>query len=415
MPEQLIFHVDVNSAFLSWEACRKLALSPDTQDIRLIPSVIGGDESKRHGIVLAKSTPAKKYGITTGEPLSHAKRKCPDLEIFAPHFDYYVSYSDQLMALLREYAPEVEPVSIDEAYCNFTGTQNLYGDMVVFANKLKDTIYERLGFTVNIGISTNRLLAKMASDFKKPNLVHTLFPDEVPIKMWHLPVSDLFYVGGSTVKKLHRFGIRTIGDLAKFDYDILVKNLGKHGDVIWNFANGREGDDTLSHTPSTKSFGNSTTLSYDVTDTDTAHAVLLSLCETVAYRIRNAKSHISVVTVTIVDYEFNRSSHRTTLSDATDITDRIYETACRLFDTNWNRTPIRLLGVSTEKVSDNNCMQYTLFDTETNEKLTKLNSALDQIRTRYGEDAVKRARFIDKTSEQTPNSLNKAKRNSSRK
>ena len=190
MPEPIIFHVDVNSAFLSWEAVNRLKKDPDAQDIRDIPAVIGGSEENRHGIVLAKSMKAKSYGICTGEPLVNARKKCPELYVASPDYALYVRSSNQFMELLRHYAPVVEQYSIDEAFCDMTGTTRLYGEPVVFAERLKNEIHSELGFTVNIGVSSNRLLAKMASDFKKPDLVHTLFPAEVPEKMWPLSVNN---------------------------------------------------------------------------------------------------------------------------------------------------------------------------------------------------------------------------------
>lgn len=410
MAEPIIYHVDVNSAFLSWEAAHRLTEDPAALDLRTIPSVIGGSEKNRHGIVLAKSTPAKIYHIQTGEPLVSARKKCPELVVAPPNYALYVDCSRRLMELLREFAPVVEQYSIDEAFCDMTGTTRLYGAPVVFAEQLKDKIYSDLGFTVNIGVSSNRLLAKMASDFKKPNLVHTLFPKEVPDKMWPLAVEDLFFVGRSTSRKLHELGIHTIGDLAKCDVNTLRYHFKKHGEVIWNYANGRDVDTIQEHKPANKSYGNSITIAYDVTDAETAKTFLLSLCETVGARIRMDKAYISVVSVSVMDYNFQRQSHQTTLLTATNVTEVIYETACRLFDQTWNREPIRQIGVSTSHVTDEDCQQYDLFSSEKNEKLSKLNSAIDSIRTRYGEAAVVRARFINSEQAHMTGGLSKEKR-----
>ena len=310
MPEPIIFHVDVNSAFLSWEAVNRLKKDPDAQDIRDIPAVIGGSEENRHGIVLAKSMKAKSYGICTGEPLVNARRKCPELYVASPDYALYVRSSNQFMELLRHYAPVVEQYSIDEAFCDMTGTSRLYGEPVAFAERLKNEIHSELGFTVNIGVSSNRLLAKMASDFKKPDLVHTLFPAEVPEKMWPLSVNELFFVGRSTSRKLHDLGIHTIGDLAQSDVAILRGHFKKHGEVIWNYANGRDVEIVTDHKSAAKSYGNSITISYDVTDVETAETFLLSLCETIGTRIRMDHAYVSMVSVTIVDYNFQRQSHQ---------------------------------------------------------------------------------------------------------
>lgn len=422
--DSIIFHIDVNSAFLSWESLWRL--SHGESDLREIPSVIGGDEAARHGIVLAKSTPAKACGILTGEPLMRARQKCPDLVVARPHYSHFVQCSDAFMKLLRRYAPVVEQYSIDEAFCDMTGTRKLYGDSVAFAHKLKDEIYDTLGFTVNIGISTNRLLAKMASDFEKPNRVHTLFPEEIPEKLWTLSVDDLFFVGRSTAAKLHGLGIHTIGELARTDVGILTYHFKKHGEVIHDYANGRDVNILTDHHIANKGYGNSTTLSYDVTDRETAQRILLSLCETVGARIRADRAYISVVSVNMTDCEFHHASRQTTLTSSTNITEVIYETACRLFDECWNHAPLRLIGVSTSKAGSEKYEQYDLFDllpaeketrnlskpgaASRNERLEKLNCAIDQIRDRFGEDSVKRACFIDSGENHMTGGINKAKR-----
>lgn len=409
MTKPVIFHIDVNSAFLSWESVRRLE-NGETTDLRLIASVIGGDEELRHGIVLAKSPLAKSYGIVTGEPLMRARQKCPNLVVASPDYDYFVKCSHDFMELLRKYAPVVEQYSIDEAFCDMTGTEQLYGSLPDFAVKLKDEICDRLGFTVNIGVSSNKLLAKMASDFKKPDLVHTLFPEEVPDKLWPLPVDDLFFVGRSTAARLHGFGIHTIGDLAHTDVEILKYHFKKHGEIIHDYANGKDVNMTLDHSVDNKSYGNSITLKADVTDMETANRILLSLCETVGARIRADKAYISVVSVNITDCEFNHYSRQKALPCATNVTEIIYDTAKKLFKECHKGTPIRLLGVSTGKATNEFFEQYDLFDQKKNERLSKLNSAIDQIRNRYGEDSVKRACFVDSEEEHMTGGMNKAKR-----
>ena len=394
MAEPLIFHIDVNSAFLSWEAAYRKMTQPDAVDLREIPSVIGGNEATRHGIVLAKSPSAKKYGIRTGEPLAKARQKCPNLVVAPPHYSLYVENSRRFIELLKKYAPVVEQYSIDEAFCDMTGTGKLYGDPVAFAHQLKDEIYDSFGFTVNIGISDKKLLAKMASDFEKPNKVHTLFSAEVPSKLWPLPVEELFTVGKSTAARLRILGIRTIGDLARMDPELIKAHLKKHGEVIWNYANGNDDSKVASESAASKSYGNSITIPQDVTDRETAQTILLSLCETVGARIRADKAYIGVVSVSIVDSDFHQSSIQETLDTATNVTETIYETACRLFDRLWKGAPIRLLNVSTSHPTSDSYAQVQLFGQEKLEKLTKLNSAIDQIRDRFGEDSIKRARFV---------------------
>lgn len=410
--DRLIFHVDVNSAFLSWQAKYEMEQLHMKRDLRQIPAAVGGDPKTRHGIVLAKSTPAKKYGVTTGEPISRALEKCPSLVIVQPKFDEYVKNSRAFIDILKEVAPVVEQASIDEAYCDMSGTRRMYGDPVKFAHRLKDRIREELHFTVNIGISDCKLLAKMASDFEKPDRVHTLFPDEIEKKMWPLPAGELFLVGRSSTKKLAGLGIRSIGDIARMDPALLQLHFGKQGKTMWEFANGIDASPVQGERDAVKSYGNSVTLSFDVVNADSAKKILLSLCETVGARLRADRAYIRSVTVTIKDCEFRTTSHQTGLDDATNVTEVIYREACRLFDQLWDQTPIRLLGVSAGKITDGAYSQIELFsaaDGPAPEKLSKLNAAIDQIRDRYGEDSVKRARFLEGGSHMTKG-LNKAKR-----
>ncbi|MEQ2530700.1 DNA polymerase Y family protein [Roseburia inulinivorans] len=391
----LIFHVDVNSAFLSWESAKRLRDNPDALDLRTINAVIGGDEKMRHGVVLAKSPSAKKYGIMTGEPLSHARQKCPELVVVPPDHELYAASSRKFIEILEEVAPVIEQCSIDEAFCDMTGTEKLYGDPIAFATKLKDRIYKELGFTVNIGISTNKLLAKMASDFEKPNRVHTLFPEEMAAKFWPLPVESLYGCGKTTAKRLRSLGITTIGALAKADRQMLLSNFKSQGDYLWESANGISSSAVTAESPANKGYGNSVTLPYDVTDTENAHHILLSLCETVGARIRYDKAYISVVQVQIVDNDFHHRCKQLSLPSATNVTEKIYEAACKAFDQGWDHAPIRLLGVSTSKATDESYEQYNLFDQDKFERLSKLNSAIDKIRDKYGDDAIVRACFAE--------------------
>ncbi len=395
MSSSTIYHIDVNSAFLSWQSCYDISIDANAVDLRTIPAAIGGSQEMRHGIVLAKSTSAKAYGIQTGEPLVNAYRKCPSLVVKQPDFSVYVEYSNRFIKLLHEHTPIVEQYSIDEAYCDMTGMELLHGNPVQYANRLRKEIKSHLGFTVNIGVSSNKLLAKMASDFTKPDKVHTLFPSEIEEKLWPLPVESLFYVGKSTAAKLKSLGIKTIGALAHSDYNVIKKTFKKHGEVIWNYANGIA-PDTLSDMPApNKGYGNSLTIHFDVTDADTAKKFLLSLCETVGERIRLDGVYISVVSVTIVDSEFGHRSKQTTLDSTTNVTELIYQTACHLFDAAWNKKPIRQLGVSTSHASEQKYEQYNLFDMDKYEKLSKLNNAIDNIHTKYGKDSIIRACFLD--------------------
>ena len=395
MSQAVIFHIDVNSAFLSWEAVYRLHHLGGNLDLRTIPSAVGGDMSKRHGIILAKSIPAKKYNIQTGEPVTDAMRKCPNLVLVPPNYELYEKSSKAFMNILHKYTDKVEQYSIDEAFMDMTGTEGLFGTPVIVANAIKDEIYETLGFSVNIGVSSNKLLAKMASDFKKPNRVHTLFPWEIQEKMWHLPVRELFFVGGASEKKLKTLGIKTIGELAQADVHVLRSALKKHGEVIWDFANGRDVSVVEAVPADNKGYGNSTTIAFDVTDAGTAKMVLLSLAETVGRRLRKDEARVEVVAISIRFYNLTYASHQMVLFSPTNITKEIHEAACRLFDELWDGTPIRHLGVHTGRVSrDGNNRQLSLFDHTDYEKLEKLDYAVDSIRERFGRDAIVRASFL---------------------
>ena len=369
----IYFHIDVNNAFLSWEALYRMRELGEKEDIRRLDAIVGGDISKRHGIVLAKSQSAKRYGIKTGEPVVSAMKKCPHLQSFSPHMWYYKQRSAELMELFSQYAPVVDQYSVDEAFLDMSGTYALYGEPVAFAHQLKDEIRDTLEFTVNIGISSNRLLAKMASDFTKPDKVHTLFPEEIQEKMWPLPVGELFYVGRSSCKKLQTLGIRTIGDLAHYDKNIIISHLNKQGETIWKFANGIDVSEVTASQAENKGYGNSMTIPYDVEDEETAKLFLLSLCETVGARLRSDHAFIQTISVSIVDSSFHHHSKQMTLDCATNITEKILEVASQLFDQLWKGEPIRLIGVSTSKATKEHFVQYNLFETEKDEKLEAIN------------------------------------------
>lgn len=399
MKKTIIFHIDVNSAYLSWTALEKLNNGEET-DLRLIPSIIGGDMSKRHGVVLAKSIPAKTYGITTGEPVINAFRKCPNLIMAAPDHDMYSRRSRQLMEYLMSICPDIEQVSIDECYMDYTPIMEHYASPIEAATFIKDTIYEKYGFTVNVGISDRKVLAKMASDFKKPNLVHTLFANEIKDKLWSLPVSSLFMCGRSSVATLKKLGILTIGQLAQADPHILEAHLKSHGIVLWEYANGIDDSRVETGHERAKGVGNSTTLSSDVLTKEEAYPVLLALTESVSKRLRASHELAGNVCTEIKYASFQSVSHQTVLPTPTASTDVIYRTACALFDELWNGAPIRLLGIRTSKlVQDSEPMQLSIFDITSakpkTEKEKKLDAALDAIRSRYGSDAVKRGSLLN--------------------
>lgn len=409
--EKIFFHIDVNSAFLSWEAAYRLHVLGETIDLREIPSVVGGDRENRHGIVLAKSSAAKAYKIQTGEALGAALLKCPNLVIVPPDYELYVRASKAMMEILHRFSPKVEQYSIDEAFVDMTGSKLLYGSPVLVAHNLKDMIEEELKFTVNVGVSCNKLLAKMAGDLKKPNLVHSLFPEEIPKKMWPLPVEELFFVGRATGKKLKTLGITTIGQLAKTEVSILKNHFGKHGEVIHQFANGNDLSPFFSQPVANKGYGNSVTTPYDVVTMQYARMVLLSLCETVCTRLRADHVLGGVATVSYTDNNFTHVSHQGIMFSPTNTTCELYNYICQLFQKLWDEvTPLRQLGVHVSKITTETSIQYNMFDWDRYERMGKLDSAIDQIRGRYGEDSVIRACFLHSGTSHMQGGISKEKR-----
>ena len=409
--KNIIFHIDVNSAFLSWEAVYRIAHKGGKQDLRQIPSAVGGDMAMRHGIILAKSLPAKKYGIKTGETILEAQQKCPNLVLVPPNYGLYEKCSAAFMSVLWEYSDIVEQYSIDEAFVDMTGSCHLFGEPVEAAEQIKDHIRDKLGFTVNVGVSNNKLLAKMASDFRKPDMVHTLYLEEIQEKMWPLPVSELFFVGRATVKKLFDVGIKTIGELAAADPVWLKSILKKQGEVIWGFANGIDLSPVLDRPPANKGYGNSTTMPYDVTDVETADRVLLALAETVGNRLREDNVQIEVVSVGIKYTDLSYFSHQKVLQTSTNLTWEIYQAACELFLELWDHGPIRHLGIHTSRVVNGDFYrQPELFDEIDYEKLEKLDKTVDALRKRYGIDAVKRAAFLQQPIDHMSGGISREKR-----
>ena len=414
MAERVIFHVDANSAFLSWSAVYKVKVLGEEEDLRDVPSVVAGDKESRHSIILAKSTPAKKFGIQTGEPLFQALEKCPDLRVVQPDYTLYVEASRHFVEMLRQFSPCVQQYSIDEAWVDMTGTERLWGSPRLAAEKMRQRINEELGFTVNIGISSNKLLAKMAGDFEKPNKVHTLFPEEMESKMWPLPVRDLFLVGPATERKLKLYGIYTIGDLAKADVQLLRRRLGKHGETVWHFANGRNADAVTPEPQENKGYGNSVTTAKDVTTKEHAHQVLLSLCETVAARMRKDDKCGSCVSIHLRTNAFIHFSHQMKLCGATNMTSEIFEAACKVFDEAWDGvTPLRQLGVQMTQLSNEPYQQYDFFSgvsPEQFERKLKLDETVDALRDKFGEDIIRRAKFAKNPDGHMAGGLDRARR-----
>ncbi|MTI47403.1 MAG: DNA polymerase IV [Firmicutes bacterium] len=390
-----IMHIDVNSAFLSWQAAYNKQIGIEG-DIREIPAVIGGSEERRHGIVLAKSILAKKEGIKTGESLMEARTKCRNLTVIPPNYDLYVKSSKALLNLLKEYSYKISVFSIDECFLDYTGMEIHFGNPIEAAYKIKDRIQKELGFTVNIGISTNKLLAKQASELEKPNKVHTIYPHEIKTKLWPLDIGELLMVGRKTKPKLNKIGIYTIGDLANSDYKLISNKFKSHGRLIYNYAWGRDDSRFTSkeYIPF-KSVGNGSTIHFDVEDKETAYKILLSLVETTSRRLRQANVQSRVIGISIKDTNLSRSGHQRKLLASTNSTKEIYEITKELFNELWDGIPIRQFNVRLSELVSEEMTQLTVFDREDQEKIEKMDKVVDSIRDKYGKGAIMRATFIN--------------------
>lgn len=393
--KRIIMHIDVNNAFLSWSAVWYLHHGSKI-DIRNTYAVIGGDEKARHGIVLAKSMPAKKRGVVTAETLFSAKKKCPNLKVYPPNYNFYKKMSDKMLELIRNYSPDIEQMSIDECLLDYTPVKHLYGDEIKFAYKLKKEIYDTLGFTVNIGIGNNRLCAKMASDFSKPYKVHTLFEEEVPEKMWPLKVDDLFGIGKRTAEKLHKLNINTIYDLAHTDGKFLYKYFKNQAADMILAANGQGSDVIVTEESVPKGIGNEITLDHNVDSKEELEPYLLALSENVAIRLRKQQKYASVIVVTLKDKFFKRFSHQKKLVNATNLTEEIYKTALDILGEMNVDDGIRLIGVRLDKLSNTSSHQVSLFeDLKVREDNNELEKTVDELKEKYGFKVIKKASLMD--------------------
>ena len=396
----IIFHIDVNSAYLSWTAVEQLK-NGAAVDLREIPAIIGGDQKSRHGVVLAKSPAAKRYGIRTGEPVANAFRKCPNLAMYPPDHKMYREKSRRLMEYLRTFTKEIEQVSVDECYMDFTGIADRWNSPVDGAVEIKDGIKERFGFTVNIGISTNKLLAKMASDFEKPDRIHTLYPEEIKGKMWPLPIGELYMAGKSSVEVLKKLEINTIGDLAQSDPRLIMLHLKSHGKMLWEFANGIGTSVVQSEPDEAKGIGNSTTLSEDAATMEEIRPVFERLAQSVGGRLKKARKKAGMVSMEIKYYDFRTVSHQIQMDKPTNDPEVLKETACSLLLEVWSGEPVRLLGIRTSKLTDEAAPeQLSIFDIEIpkepDEKHKRLKKAMDELNERFGEGAVMKASLMPK-------------------
>ncbi len=392
--EKIIFHIDVNNAFLSWTAI-DLLNNGYKYDIRNSYAVIGGDPKARKGIVLAKSPLAKKLGIKTAMTLYEAKKKCKFLKIYPPNYKFYSMMSHKLFELLSKYTPDIEIASIDECYLDYGKVKNLYGDQYQFALKLQKEIFETLGFTVNIGIANSKLCAKMASDFSKPNKIHTLYDYEIKEKMYPLPIDRLFMIGRKTSEKLNSLGISTIADLACFPHEKLYIYFKNQATFLINQAKGIDDSVVNSEISVPKGISNEITLEKDIINKDELYPYLMSLCETVSIRLRRQNKYTTVICVILKDNYFKRKSHQKKLANATNITGEIYKISKEILDEMWNNEAIRLIGVRLDKLIENVNYQVSLFEENNHKDDSKIDNVLDSLKQKYGNKIITKASLKD--------------------
>lgn len=389
MNKRIIFHIDVNNAFLSWTAVLLLKEGYKI-DIRKISSIIGGDENKRHGIVLAKSPIAKKYGIKTAETLYMARKKCPNIQIFPPNYSWYYKESFLFHNYLKQFTPNVEKYSVDEAFLDFSGTNYMYKDYILLANQIKDNIKEKYGFTVNVGIGNNMLCAKMASDFEKPDKVHTLFLNEVQEKMWPLPIEDLFMVGKSTAKTLRNIGINTIGELANTDILILKKHFKNQAQFLKDSANGIDYNKIHKNESKNPSISVSETLPKDIDDITLLEVILFRQSAEVASQLRNRSKYCNTVAVIYKNSNFESYSKQIKLNNPTNNTNEIFLQVKKIMKLGWRGDPIRLIGIRLADLTDNVKKQLSLFEqNEANPKIDDMfQKTMDEINNKFGVNTI---------------------------
>lgn len=388
MSGRVILHSDINCCYAAIEHLHHPELNGK-------PLAVGGDPESRHGIVLTADYIAKKYGVKTGMALWQAKQLCPEITFVSPRMDLYLRFSRMAHEIYAEYTDLQEAYGIDESWLDVTESATIKGDGYSIAKEISNRMKLELGITVSIGVSFNKIFAKLGSDYKKPDAITTMYADEFQTKAWNLPVGDLLYVGRSTNQKLAKLGIHTIGDLARTDETILVSQLGKMGSVLWAFANGYDDSPVRkenTHAP-IKSVGNSTTTHRDLVTDDDVKIIIYVLAESVAARLRENGFRCRVVEISIRDKDLYSFTRQRKISNATNITEEIAVEAYKLFKESYDwRKPIRSVGVrGADLVNGNYWEQIDLFcDFRMREKYMKMDAAVDDIRRRFGFYSIQR-------------------------
>ena len=388
MSETIILHCDLNHFYAAVEELHQ----PYT---RYVPMAVGGDKDKRHGIILAKNPLAKKYGVQTGEPLWQAKQKCPNLLILPARFSLYMRFSKKVMDIYQRYTDRIEPFGIDEAWLDVTSCKTLYGNGYEIAKKISDDIQQECGLTVSIGVSDNKIYSKLGSDYKKPNAITLITPENVNQIVYPLPVEDLLYVGRATKQKLYRFGIKTIGDLASTPLPFLMNHFGKWGLVLHRFSNGLETSDVklYSHQTLVKSIGNSITSQVDLKTLNDVKIVTTVLCESVASRLKQHQLATRTISISMRDEHLHSFTRQISCEVPTDVSDDLIHYAMTLFKDNFDFSKrYRSIGVRAEQlVHSEAAWQMSMFiPFEHHLRSRVIDTTMDAIRSRFGHDSIQR-------------------------
>lgn len=392
MMKRCILHADCNCFYASVEMLHR----PET---RTAPMAVGGSEERRHGIILAKNDLAKRYGVTTAEPLWSAKQKCPELVIVPPNFPLYLEFSRRVKEIFADYTDQVESFGIDEAWLDVTGSTDLFGSGPQIAHEIRSRVKRELGITVSVGVSWNKVFAKLGSDLKKPDAVTVIHPDNYRTLVWSLPVGCLLFVGQSTEKKLQQLGIRTIGQLAQVSCDFLHAKLGKTGELLWSYANGLDISPVAYHDEQEpiKSISNSTTTFRDIATPEDARLVFTVLAESVSARLREQGMYCRTVSISTRTVNLKHAEHQCTLARPSDATRTIFQTSLSLFEQNYRwKTPLRSLGIQLSGLtSASDPMQLDLFtDPKQILRQSQLDHTVDRVRQRFGASSVLRASVL---------------------
>ena len=383
MPDRnrLIFHIDVNSAFLSWTALERLAQG-DSVDLRTIPAIVGGDTSTRHGVVLAKSIPAKAFGITTGEPVVNALRKCPHLVMASPDHSMYHEKSRLLMEHLSGICPDIEQVSIDECYMDMSDYFTLtHAQPYAVAKEIQDNILSTLSLPCSIGISPNKFLSKMASDMKKPLGITIITQRNLKEVLWPIKVGDMYGIGKKTTPKLEEVGIKTIADIANYDnYQTIRQFLGKNTLIYYNRANGRDLSPVVYEDTDMKSIGHSTTFESDISDEDSLKEEFKKVCLTVAERASKLDMYSNCVVITLKYTRFKSVTRQMLVQEYMNDYEKIYSYVMMLFNKHYTHEPLRLIGVTLNNVKRKEAIieQMNIFDAK-NEAVDPIDSLIENI------------------------------------